>query len=539
MLNYQPEIIDNSVNENTVYGTSRLGSDDTNDMFENVDFHQMDPKSQNQYFLEKSDVFYTSSNSCSRDIGIFDNINKNEADIENEIRFDNGFWSGAQKNISYPRWNPHLLTGIQNLHDRGLTGKNVIVGVIDSGAYYHDQGLRGSYGPNYKIKQGWNFAGRVYNQDFQTGFFGSNSDILDCYGHGTHVTGIIGGSNNSQFVGVAPGATIYSYKVFGCVGITSNDNIAQAMVMTYDDGCDVISMSLGVDGASFEDDPTAIIADRLVEHGVFVASSAANAGAVGPYYGNSVASGRKVASVGSCSTGQYIAYKGKLFSTSGDWTSFAYVPTSGVQPNLTGKFMLKIYNNTGCSLAGTIPSNSNGENIALLFAESINCKPDQFYLSIAQLGYPVILQYSLQNQFSFNNGYSKPERGLYDPVAVRGTVPPGFGKWVMSQMNRGHNVSITFDAESLIPKSVITQNSIKELRMGLYSSWGPDYSGNLYPHITAPGTNIYSTYLNNTYSISSGTSMAAPYRCLVLFEIIKLFNFLTIHIDCRRSCLVL
>lgn len=44
MLNYQPEIIDNSVNENTVYGTSRLGSDDTNDMFENVDFHQMDQK---------------------------------------------------------------------------------------------------------------------------------------------------------------------------------------------------------------------------------------------------------------------------------------------------------------------------------------------------------------------------------------------------------------------------------------------------------------------------------------------------------------
>ncbi|MCW2278221.1 S8 family serine peptidase [Heliophilum fasciatum] len=40
---------------------------------------------------------------------------------------------------------------------------------------------------------------------------------------------------------------------------------------------------------------------------------------------------------------------------------------------------------------------------------------------------------------------------------------------------------------------------------GYFSSTGPDVE------VAAPGVNIYSTYLNNTYATMSGTSMAAPY----------------------------
>lgn len=37
---------------------------------------------------------------------------------------------------------------------------------------------------------------------------------MDQIGHGTHVAGIVAGKSDTGFVGVAPEATILSYKVF-------------------------------------------------------------------------------------------------------------------------------------------------------------------------------------------------------------------------------------------------------------------------------------------------------------------------------------
>lgn len=35
------------------------------------------------------------------------------------------------------------------------------------------------------------------------------------------------------------------YRVFGCKGSTGNDIIIKALLKAYDDGCDIISLSLG------------------------------------------------------------------------------------------------------------------------------------------------------------------------------------------------------------------------------------------------------------------------------------------------------
>ncbi len=58
---------------------------------------------------------------------------------------------------------------------------------------------------------------------------------LDCNGHGTHVTGIIG-ANAPTFTGVAPNATLGMYRVFGCTGFTANDVLINAFTTAYEAG---------------------------------------------------------------------------------------------------------------------------------------------------------------------------------------------------------------------------------------------------------------------------------------------------------------
>lgn len=56
-----------------------------------------------------------------------------------------------------------------------------------------------------------------------------------------------------------------------------------------------------------------------------------------------------------------------------------------------------------------------------------------------------------------------------------------------------------------------TQENAAAGQMSTFSSWGVTSDLKLKPEITAPGENIYSTSLNGTYELMSGTSMASPH----------------------------
>jgi subtilisin family serine protease len=126
-------------------------------------------------------------------------------------------------------------------------------------------------------------------------------DPLDCFDHGTHVSGTAAGqgvlANHStyngpydpsiyndpnKFVvgpGVAPRAKLIALKVFGCEGSTDLVVDALEWVAAYNvshlDGIDVVNMSLGAPfGAN--DDPDAIATNNLVSMGVVVVASAGN-----------------------------------------------------------------------------------------------------------------------------------------------------------------------------------------------------------------------------------------------------------------------
>jgi len=75
----------------------------------------------------------------------------------------------------------------------------------------------------------------------------------DKNGHGTHVAGTIaadGGNDGRGIYGVAPGASLFAYKVCGANGSCWSDDIATAITTAADQGVNVINMSLGSDSES-------------------------------------------------------------------------------------------------------------------------------------------------------------------------------------------------------------------------------------------------------------------------------------------------
>ncbi|EPU1614520.1 S8 family serine peptidase [Campylobacter coli] len=96
--------------------------------------------------------------------------------------------------------NDFELINVSKAHDQGITGQNIIVGVIDSPINQNH--------PDFKDKILDQSLGKIGNKDYSPDF---NSDV-----HGSHVAGIIGAKrNNASPYGVAYDAKIYGLQATG------------------------------------------------------------------------------------------------------------------------------------------------------------------------------------------------------------------------------------------------------------------------------------------------------------------------------------
>ncbi|KAI9593596.1 peptidase S8/S53 domain-containing protein, partial [Syncephalis fuscata] len=107
---------------------------------------------------------------------------------------------------------PHLATGANAMHHKGIVGEGINIGIVDSGIDYTHLALGGKFGPGHKVAHGYDFVGNAYD--------GTNDpkpsrNSKDCACHGTKMTGIIG-AQIGKFYGIASGAIIGAYKVGGC-----------------------------------------------------------------------------------------------------------------------------------------------------------------------------------------------------------------------------------------------------------------------------------------------------------------------------------
>lgn len=222
-----------------------------------------------------------------------------------------------------------LTNTLKQWQQTGKLGDGVKIGIIDSGIDYTHADFGGpgtveayraingteidpSYFPTAKVVGGYDFAGDDYNADNPDSKPRPDPNPLDCAGggaqiagHGTHVAGTAAGfgvnADGSTFrgdytaltpealnamrigPGVAPKASLYALRVFGCNGTTYL--AAQAMDWALDpngdgdfsDRLDVVNLSLG---SSFgaPDSPDSLIVRKLNRKGVLTVISAGNDG---------------------------------------------------------------------------------------------------------------------------------------------------------------------------------------------------------------------------------------------------------------------
>ncbi|HEY3366072.1 MAG TPA: S8 family serine peptidase [Symbiobacteriaceae bacterium] len=162
-----------------------------------------------------------------------------------------------------------MIYGNPSLAPAGISGgSGVTVAVLDTGSVNHVDFTRAN---GSKL-----ITGCV---DFsQTKKPQVEGTCTDGHGHGTHVTGTIaaaGGADGLGIFGVAPQASIFSYKVLNDRGSGYADDIANAIRVAADRGANIISMSLGsASGSSIELDAIRYANGK----GVLVIAAAGNSG---------------------------------------------------------------------------------------------------------------------------------------------------------------------------------------------------------------------------------------------------------------------
>lgn len=298
------------------------------------------------------------------------------------------------------------MTQVDKLHAANITGKGIKIGIVDTGIDYNHPALGACFGERCPVvTYGWDVAGDEPEPDLPSG--GDPDPYDGCYGHGTHVAGIIAARPNKHgFTGVAPGAEIGMFKSSpGCGGYTTSDALLAAMNKAFEAGSDIISCSAGVP-SGWAEEPWAVVASRIVKEGVPVIVSAGNSGAQGLLYGNSPASGTNVAAIGSTdNTRVPIILTLSTFSVNdGNEESFGWVSGNPkLAPNSSVELPLWAASTdfeAGANACQPLPNDTpdlSGKITLVRTNDEGECTPTKQAKNIADKGGKYILYYTLSN----------------------------------------------------------------------------------------------------------------------------------------------
>ncbi|KAJ3346423.1 hypothetical protein GGF32_007748, partial [Allomyces javanicus] len=363
-------------------------------------------------------------------------------------------------------------------------------------------------GDGCRVVDGKDFVGDDYNtRDPAHNVPNPGPTPMDCGGHGTHVSGIIGGKDET-FTGVAPDVTYYAARVFGCDGSTATDVIVDAIETTFLANVDIINMSLG-GGASFNDFVESKVVDKLSRRGLLVASALGNDGTKGLFQASSPGLARQGLGVGSFDNA-YI--KQDVVSVNGV-TGLKEVPYT-VDSDIKVKFALetplpikRTPNAVTAADDACTPFPAGTFKDAVALVQRGTCT---FAIKAANA-----VAAGAKGVIVFNNRAGSFSGGLSDPAFP---VPIGFvgqdaGKAIYAAADGTNQVSIVFheDAKVTLPNPTGGQPSD-------FSSWGVDPTLLIKPDIAAPGGLIYSSWplKKGGHNTISGTSMATPFTAGVL-----------------------
>lgn len=396
-------------------------------------------------------------------------------------------WQASYVTLEYepasamaPKWNPHSLTGVDTLHSKGFFGDGIRIAVIDSGLDINHEAFRDK---------------KIDGYDFSENPQLPENSFEDTVGHGTFVSSIIVGSSHN-FVGVAPNAEIKMYKVFGKGATTTDDIIVAALLKAYSDSPDVISLSLGSD-RGYPSMPISMLASKISEL-IPIVFAAGNSGKRGPFRASSGASGNGAIAVASVESTQLVTWSATLSSASGQNLTFQYVGNKGTKITTDKQFKVDFIGN-----ACFAPKENNTNSEHFLMGIRGTCTNSEVFTIIKENGYAGAIFFVSSAELhvpKINTDKSKVYIGL-STNQVR--------NWLRAEVSKGFNVMVTFD--QLADHTALNNNDGSGGEINHFSSWGPTFDHEFYPHIAAPGGNVFGAQTGGGYSVSSGSSYACPY----------------------------
>lgn len=472
--------------------------------------------------------------------------------------------------------NDQLVNAVKTWEQTGKTGKGVNIAVVDTGLDYthadfggagtteaYQTALNSTADPltdpkvsklldKTKFKGGYDYAGATYNPNAGNNNPTPDANPIDGQGghHGTHVAGTAlgygvkadGTSGKTDTAGyqkltagdiaswkigpgAAPEAGIYSYKVFGDNGGTTDlvlealDGIAKHNTEAEVNGDEssrisIVSMSLGGSfGAS--DDPENVAVDNLTADNVLSVIAAGNDGDITDIMG-APGTAKSALTVAASQSGK--ALQDAVEVTAG--------PASLKGQTLAGQYSVNYAKLDDFSLTGKVVRVKDKDNLEgckaysaddaaavkgnIAYVEwndaAVNCGSKTRFDNAEKAGATGIL---------FGSQANIPESGIGGNADI-----PGF------QLVK--NAAENKDLQSAIDDGTLTVTLSTKLRMSKdadYSSESEDtiasftsrgihgsYDGTAKPDVSAPGVGIVSASAGtgNSDEIMSGTSMATP-----------------------------
>jgi len=372
---------------------------------------------------------------------------------------------------------------------KSYTGKGVLVGIIDSGMdkTHMDKG---------------EFAGRIvggYNVADHSGDF---TDSLG--GHGTHVAGIVGGKGPSDTQrGMAYEVKFRIYK-----GAPKNNpgvimNSGEAIDKAVQEKCNVINMSFGSSGPSpaKEDSYYGSLLRNAVKAGTIPVASAGNAGSRSkskPFPTGAPAITEEAICVAATDDRPILKF---LFQTEKTNRSIQAIPSLDT-PNFTPELNHLEIVDCGYGSSEDFEKDVSGK-IALIQRgpkedKNKNILPISFrdkMVNAINEGALAVLVYNYESGTVFspsiNNG-KDPMPDILIPVAM---ISKENGIFIKTNLASTHTIEFQEN---------------QKVTAASFTSMGPTVDGFFKPEITAPGTEILSTFLKGSYLPMSGTSMSSP-----------------------------